>query len=166
MKTIKVKELNRDDFALFGEFAVMIAPPEYHFGDSPVRFYRDILQLHSGGGTMPSFSVCRAEKRPLIIEKAEYHSETGEGILPLDGDVVVHVAPATRPDTVPLDEFRAFRLPQGTMAVLKPGVWHHAPFPLEKDVVNTLIVLPERTYANDCRVVEMEQDDRIKIERQ
>jgi len=163
MKTIKVKELNRDDFALFGEFAAMIGPHEYHFGDSPVRFYRDILQMHVSGRAMPSFSVCRAEKRPLIIEKAEYHSETGEGILPLDGDVVIHVAPATRPDIVPHEEFAAFRVPQGTMAVLKPGVWHHAPFPLEKDIVNTLIVLPERTYANDCRVVELEGDDRAEI---
>jgi ureidoglycolate lyase len=29
---------------------------------------------------------------------------------------------------------------------------------------NVLIVLPERTYANDCAVVELAEADRIKIE--
>ena len=42
------------------------------------------------------------------------------------------------------------------MAVsIRPGVWHHAPFALDTDCANVLILLPERIYANDCTVVEL-----------
>jgi ureidoglycolate lyase len=47
---------------------------------------------------------------------------------------------------------------------LRPGVWHHAPFTCDKEYVNTLIVLPERTYAIDCEVYEIPEEDRVEIE--
>ena len=53
---------------------------------------------------------------------------------------------------------QVFRVPMGTMVVLRPGVWHHAPFTVDDDPANVLIVLPERTYANDCLVVELGED--------
>jgi ureidoglycolate lyase len=46
---------------------------------------------------------------------------------------------------------------------IRPGVWHHAPFVLE-GAANVVIVLPERTYANDCVVVPLEGDSRVRIE--
>jgi ureidoglycolate lyase len=55
-------------------------------------------------------------------------------------------------------------VPKGTMVVLRPGTWHHAPFTLTDEPVNTLIVLPERTYANDCELSELEETDWIRIE--
>ncbi|MCK5328144.1 MAG: ureidoglycolate lyase [Candidatus Latescibacteria bacterium] len=59
---------------------------------------------------------------------------------------------------------RVFRIPKGTMVVLRPGVWHHAPFVVNEPVANVLIILPERTYATDCTVVELEEKERIRIE--
>jgi ureidoglycolate lyase len=98
-----------------------------------------------------------------VIDLTEYHSSTGEGVLPLDADVLIHVAPATPNGIVPLEKFRVFRVPKGTLVILRPGVWHHAPFSLH-GVANVLIVLPERTYANDCTVVELPISDQIRIE--
>ena len=102
----------------------------------------------------------------MIINASEYHNFTGEGMMPLDNDIYFHVGPATVPGAAPpLDDIRVFYAPKGTMIVLRPGVWHHAPFSVNADPVNALIVLPQRTYANDCQVVELPESDWIAVER-
>ena len=94
------------------------------------------------------------------------HSSTGEGVLPLDNDIFIRVGPATPPDTdIPLDEVRVFGVPKGTTVVLRPGVWHHAPLTINDDPANVLILLPERAYANDCKVVTLAEEDWIRVKR-
>ena len=163
MRELKVEELSYETFNAFGQFANMINPDAVKRGAPPVEFYRDMVSLNLGGAHLVSFSVCRVEKRPEVIDVSEYHAATGEGILPLDNDVLIHVAPATKPDELPLEQFRVFRVPKGTFVSLKPGVWHHAPITVNGDAANVLIVLPERAYANDCGVVRLEGDDRLKV---
>lgn len=163
MRKIKVKELSLEGFRNYGYFANMLKPETYGFGEPPIQFFRDILQLYIGN-EVSSFSICQVAKRALIIDKTEFHSSCGEGILPLDGEVLIHCGPATRKGVLPFEEFEVFRVPKGTMVVLKPGVWHHAPFALGKEPVHILIVLPERTYANDCTVVELSKEQRREIE--
>jgi ureidoglycolate lyase len=124
-----------------------------------------MVQQDLGSSTIASFSTCRVEPRELVVDVTEYHTAAGEGILPLDNDVLIHVAPATAADAgVPLDKIVVFRVPQGTMVVLRPGVWHHAPFSPNDKPANVLIVLPERTYANDCKVFQLEEPDKIAID--
>lgn len=154
MKTIE--ELSLEAFAPFGQFAAMLNPQALKIGTPPIEFFRDRVLADMGGAT-PSFSVCRVEPRPLQIDVSEYHSKTSEVLLPLDGDVLMHVGPATPPHVgAPVADFRVFRVPQGTLIALRPGVWHHAPFTLSEKAVNVLVVLPERTYANDCVVETLE----------
>ncbi len=162
MREEKIKELN-DGFSLYGSYARMLNPDGYRFNKPPIEFYRDLLSLKLGGNCIASFSVCRVEKRPLIVDKSEFHSFCGEGILPLDGDILIHVAPASRKGDLPDKEIRIFRVPKGVMVILNPGVWHHAPFAYRQNVVNVLIVLPERTYANDCEVYELPEAKWVKI---
>ncbi|HEY66300.1 MAG TPA: DUF4867 family protein [Caldilineae bacterium] len=164
MRTVKVSELSLESFSPFGFYANLINPDQEKIGAPPIEFFRDMIQQDLGGAPVVSFSVCRVEPRDLVIDVTEYHTATGEGILPLDNDVLIHVGPATPPDEIPLDKIKVFRVPQGTMVVLRPGVWHHAPFTINDAPANVLIVLPERTYANDCEVFELTGDDRIKIE--
>jgi ureidoglycolate lyase len=165
MRTVKVEELSAEAFLPFGFYADMIDPRAERIGDPPVEFYRDMVQQDLGGASIASFSNCRVEQREPVIDVTEYHTAVGEGILPLDGDVLIHVAPATPPgEAAPVGKMRVFRVPQGTLVVLRPAIWHHAPFTLSGDPVNTLIVLPERTYANDCIVQELEEADKIHIE--
>jgi ureidoglycolate lyase len=162
MQTAQVETLEPARFAPFGSYANLIQPVGPQIGASPITFFRDMLPLELAG-TNPSFSVCRVEPRAGVIDVMEYHSSTGEGILPLDGEVIVQVAPATPRDAAfPAEEVRVFRVPKGTMLCLRPGVWHHAPFTLE-GTVNVLIVLPERTYANDCTVLELTATQQIQI---
>jgi ureidoglycolate lyase len=165
MRSVKVEELSAGEFVQYGSFAGLIDPTTEKIGAPPVEFYRDAVQQDLGSATTVSFSTCRVEKRDMVVDVSEYHTSTGEGILPLDNDVLIHVGPATPNGApVPLDKIRVFRVPRGTMVTLKPGVWHHAPITVNDDPANVLIVLPERTYANDCTVVELSGDDRIRVE--
>jgi ureidoglycolate lyase len=162
-QTVYVEALEHSSFATFGVFSRFDQPNGVFIGASPIRFYRDLLPLELGGKN-PMLSICRVEPRVNVIDVMEHHSMTGEGILPLDGDVLVQVAPATPPGSTFLAAtVRVFHVPQGTMLCIRPGVWHHAPFVLGNQPVNVLIVLPERTYANDCTVHEMPVDQRLMI---
>ena len=165
MRTAKVERLGRDGFAPFGEFARMMDPDTEFIGRKPIQFFRDMVPLNLGGATVAGFSVCRVEKRPMVVDVTEYHTGCGEGILPLDADILIHVAPATPTGVVPWDRVRVFRVPKGTFVALKAGVWHHAPFLADAraKAANVLIVLPERTYANDCVVHELKGRERVAI---
>jgi ureidoglycolate lyase len=162
MRNEKVGELSPEKFQPFGSFAPMINPAGAKLGAPPIEFYRDMLSLKVGTPTA-SFSVCRVEKRPMVVDVTEFHSWCGEGILPLDGDILIHVGPATPKGEVPVEKIKIFRVPRGTMVTLNPGVWHHAPFAYKSVAVNVLIVLPERTYANDCIVEKISPIKQIKV---
>jgi ureidoglycolate lyase len=164
MRKITLRELDRDSFGVYGSYGQLIDPKTEKIGREPIEFYRDMVQLSLGSVQTASISVCRVHRRPFVIDTAEYHDGSSEGILPLDGDVVIHVAPATPPGRLPLDRFEAFRVPAGTFVALRPGVWHHAAYALEGEVVNVLIVLPERAYAVDCEVSKISEEDQIEIE--
>ena len=164
MRKASIKDLSAEAFGPYGTFGKMTDPQTARIGSEPVEFYRDILRLDLGGKSIVSFSTCRVRKRPAVVDVAEYHSCCGEGILPLDGDALIHVGIATPTDQIPLDSFKIFHVPAGTMVALHPGVWHHGPFAYGCDTVNVLIVLPERTYANDCVVYQIDPDDQIRID--
>ena len=164
MSTATIKELTLQAFQPYGSFANMLNPQTPFLGEPPIQFFRDMLPLDLGTATTASFSVCRVETRPLVVDVVEYHNTCGEGILPLDGDVLIHVGPATPPGQIPLDSIEIFRVPKGTMVTLRAGVWHYAPFAINADAVNVLIVLPERTYAIDCVVHPLPENKQIVIE--
>ena len=63
-----------------------------------------------------------------------------------------------------LDQTRLFRVSKGTMVKLEPGVIHGAPISVTGDPVNVLILLPERTYSNDCQFTQLEEKDYMQIE--
>ena len=165
MKSIHVQELTLEAFNRYGSFADLVHPNGDITGipGSIIEFYRDRLTLTASSAAM-GISVTKCQKRPLIIEKAEYHDRCCEAFMPLNGDVYVHVAPATPHGVVPYGRFDVFRVPQGTMVILRPGVWHHAPFAIEQDSVSNLCILPERTYATDCTLVVFPEVERMKIE--
>ena len=165
MKTVSVQALSPAAFRPFGAYARLIDPDAERFGEPPVEFFRDLLQLEAGAAGALSFSTCRVEPRERVIDISEYHSHAAEGMLPLDGDMLVHVAPATPPgEGVPVARIAVFRVPLGTLVALRPGVWHHAPFTLTDRPLNVLIALPERTYANDCVVVKLDKAEHVRIE--
>jgi ureidoglycolate lyase len=163
MSSVHSQDLSLEAFQRYGTFTKMIDNPSRPAG-RPVIFTPDMIQMQLGGTSTASFSICRVEPRELVIGFNEYHNQTCEGILPLDGDVLIHVAPAS-PPSMPFqkDRLEVFRVPKGTMVVLRPGVWHGAPYAAGDEAVNVLIVLPERTYANDCEIIRLSEDEQVEI---
>jgi ureidoglycolate lyase len=150
MKQITYKSLSPEGFAKYGSYANMINPVWPKLGAEPIEFFRDMVQSQLGNVPIASFGVCRVVKRPFVMDVSEYHDTCCEIVLPLDGDVLMHAAPAVPEKEFPFDQAEVFRVPRGTIYCLRPGVWHHAPYAIRTEVVNCLIVLPERTYMNDC----------------
>ena len=153
MMNINVEELSLKEFMPFGSYVNLLEPNGEIIGDIPVEFFRDMTDCNLDRKAA-SLSCCRLTPRQLIIDEAEVHSLTEEVTVPLDGDVIVFVGAAT-PKEVPEERLRAFRVPRGTAIVLKAGVWHGAPFPLDNSMVHALVILPERTYINDCTVKQL-----------
>ncbi|AEV28045.1 ureidoglycolate hydrolase [Sphaerochaeta pleomorpha str. Grapes] len=158
MKTIKAKQLSKEAFNEYGSFYNLLEPRGHNLG----TFYHDHVLFPVAGNKVVGFSalVC-AKGEKMVISAAEYHNTTGEMILSLDGDVIVHVAP---PSTKPVPELtEAFYVPAGTLVKLNAGVWHLAPFAVNTEVTHLMIALPERTYMNDCVVVEYPLEDQIEV---
>ena len=152
MKQIKAKPITAENFKEFGSFTDLMNPEGFSLGD----FYQDRLKMHCSGNLQTAFSPLLIRKpEKMVVSSAEYHNYTQEGVLCLDDDVVVHVAPAGKEAVPELTE--AFLVPQGTMVLLNTGVWHF------KELAHVLIVLPERTYFNDCVVVDYPEEQWVEI---
>ena len=163
MKQIAYQELSPEAFGTFGSYAAMIDPATVRIGAPPIEFYRDMVQADLGAAHTGSFGVCRVAERPYVINVSEYHNGCPEVVLPLDGDVLIHVAPAVPEKEFPFDSAAAFRVPRGTLVVLRPGVWHHGPFTIDTPVTNCLVMLPERTYMIDCAFFDFPKSKWIRI---
>jgi len=168
MRELKYKALSTAAFGIYGSYAAMISPEKNEpgsikIGAAPIEFFRDMLQSGLGSDCVVSFGVCRVARRPFVIDASEYHDTSCEAMMPIDGDVLVHVAPAVPDDRFPGELAEAFLVPKGTMVVTRPGVWHHGPFTLGAESVSCLIALPERLYQRDCHSVALEGENRISI---
>jgi len=162
MRKIKVEQLTAEAFKDFGSYANFLEPSGPKIGAPPVEFYRDMLiQSFDITGSI-SYSVCTIRPRPFYINETENHYCSGEAMMPMDGNVVMHFSPASKEPCY--DNFRVFYVPKGTMVIMRPGVWHHAPYVLESKPVNLLVGLPEMTYIKDCYAFELEEENRIEIE--
>ena len=162
MKKIKAVKINREDFAPFGTYYDMANPDGYALCGAIHKFYPDRITADGDHrlGISP-LVVNRPEK--MVITQQEYHNNSWEIIFPLDDDMILHVAPAS--GGVPVNDYvKAFIVPKNTMVKLNTAIWHLAPLPVNNDKLTALIVLPERTYATDCIVVDLKEDEQFEIE--
>lgn len=163
MRKVGIRRLTPEAFAPYGSYASIMEPQGCHLGTPPVTFYRDMTQQYLGSTNTVSFSTCVVNEREWVIDCAEYHNYTCEAILVLDGDYLMHVAPAMPEGGDPADEIEVFLIPKGTMMVTRPGVWHQAGFPYRCKAVHILCCLPERAYVNDCVVVNIPEEKKIQV---
>lgn len=163
MREIGIKRLTKERFEPYGSYASILEPSGEFFGEEPVVFYRDMVQQSLGFATQASYSACVVNQRENIITNAEAHDACHETILCLDGDYLMHVAPATLDKEVPCDKIEVFLIPKGTLVNVKAGVWHQAGFPYRCDRVHILCVLPERTYQRDCYCFDIPREHQIAV---
>lgn len=162
MRTIKAVPITVENFRPYGSFASMLDPKGNCFpGDN--TFYPDQVELNVQGGKPITFSPLVVKKpERMIVSQAEYHNYTGEGVMVLDDDAIIHVAPPSNHVIVP-EKTEAFIVPKGTLVKLNTGVWHLAALPVHNDVLHVMIILPERVYANDCTVCDYPEDRQVEI---
>lgn len=164
MKTIKAQPLTIEDFAPFGTFVNLLDPKGFSIGDEFSQFYPDFVRMTTKPGEELAFSVSHVKYRETnLVDAVEYHTHTGEALLPMDGDMLLHVAPPTN-GVVRVDLTNAFYVPKGTLVVLKTAAWHSAPLAAQPGEMNVMILLPERVYMNDCIVVPLEEKDQFVVE--
>lgn len=159
MNKIKAIPITTESFAPYGSFTSILNPTGNHLGD----FYHDQVILPVSGAMPVAFSPLVIQKpEKMIVTAAEYHNTTGEGIVLMDDDAVIHVAP---PSNHPVPELTAaFIVPKGTLVKLNIGVWHMGAIPVHVSELHVLIILPERIYKNDCTVVEYDLSQQLEIE--
>lgn len=157
MRTVTVKALSAESFNKYGSYADFLHPAGERLGD----FFRDPVLMTTSGRMPVAFSPLAVYKREMIVKSAEYHDYTPEVSMCIDDDVIVHLAPAGN-DPCP-EKTEAFLVPKGTLLCINPGVWHMAAFPVNMEEAHILIALPERTYHNDCTVVDYPENQWIRI---
>lgn len=160
MRQVKAVKITAENFAPFGSFCPMCEPSGYPLEGEIHKFYPDRVSGSIVGSI--GFSPIEVKKDDRIIKAAEYHTTTWEGILPINDDMILHVAPASAGTPVP-ELAQAFIVPKGCMVKINTAIWHLAPLPVAEEVLHAMIILPECTYANDCTVVDMEEKDWFQI---
>ena len=161
MRTIKVEPLTNEAFAPFGQFYTMEDPKGYALCGALHRFFPDRLVADSDHrvGYSPIL-VKKPEK--MVITQQEYHTTTWEMILPLNDDMILHVAPASAGTPV-TEHAKAFLVPKHTLVKMNTAIWHLAPLPANEAELAAMIILPECTYANDCTVVDLTPEQQFEI---
>jgi ureidoglycolate lyase len=161
MKTIKAVPITNEAFAPFGQFYQMDAPKGYALCGELHSFFPDRLVADSQHRVGYSPILVKKPQR-MVITQQEYHTTTWEMILPLNDDMILHVAPASA--GTPVTEYaQAFLVPKNTLVKMNAAIWHLAPLPANKEQLTAMIILPECTYANDCTVVDLKPEEQFEI---
>ena len=163
MKTIKVEKLTHESFAPFGTFYDLTNPSGHSLDGEIHKFFPDRVTAYHQGEV--AFSPLLVKKPDVMkVTQIEYHSHTCELILPINDDVILHLAEPSggKPIT---DKTKAFLIPKNTLVKLKACIWHMAPLPVNEEQLTALIILPQCTYMNDCIVVDLKEDEQFIIEK-
>ena len=99
MREVKAVKINAADFAPYGTFCNMTEPEGYPLQGEIHQIYPDRISGTSMGSI--AFSPIAVRKDERIIKAAEYHTTTWEGIVALNDDMIIHVAPASGGVPVP-----------------------------------------------------------------
>ena len=115
MKKIKAEAITHENFAPFGQFYTMDKPQGYGLCGELHTFYPDRITADCNHRVGYSPLTVKNPDR-MIITQQEYHTSTWEMILPLNDDMILHVALASAGK--PVTEYaKAFIVPANTIRV-------------------------------------------------
>ena len=161
MRTIQAEPITIEGFAPFGQFYSMTDPQDYALCGELHRFFPD--RLTGDSEHRLGFSPILVKKpEKMVITAVEYHTTTWEMIMPLNDNMILHVAPPSAGTPV-THLTKAFIVPKNTLVKMNAAIWHLAPLPAKADELAAMIVLPECTYANDCTVVDLKPEEQFEI---
>lgn len=164
MRTIKLEPISRQAFSEFGVYYSFQEPSGFALKGEHHLFYPDRLQAWAKE-ELGFSAICVKRPDRYWIKEVEYHTRTWEMIMPLNDDMIIHVAPPSGPEVIS-ELTRAFLVPKGTLVKINTAVWHLAPLPAHKEELNAVIILPVCTYRNDCTVVSLSEEEQFEITKQ
>jgi len=104
----------------------------------------------------PEVGFLTVHRRERSFSQIERHTETAELLVVLDGAVDVPCAPATPMAPAPeVQDVQVFRVPAGAAVYFPKGGWHWAPFPVDRDRVNIVVVFKNNTSQEDLQIVDL-----------
>ena len=161
MRQIHIEPLTHEAFAPFGQFYAMEQPQGHALCGELHRFFPD--RINADSTHRVGYSPILVKKpAKMVITQQEYHTTTWEMILPMNDDMILHVAPASAGIPV-TEQAKAFLVPKHTLVKMNAAIWHLAPLPANAEELAAMIILPECTYANDCTVVDLTPEQQFEI---
>ena len=134
MYTIKAKQLTAEAFRKYGTYQNLLDNEEMKKNSIfPENFFADLVTLDFGTSTLPTISICHVKKQEKnIVAFLEAHKFTCEGLLPLDGDVIIFVG-SPMGDKFSVENLEAFYVPKGTFVKLNPLIVHGTQYPVNSE---------------------------------
>lgn len=125
---IRVEPISAAAFAPFGRVLAMAEPglPDANIVRTDGPGWSDAYTRDPLLATNASLGMTRSGGTPFEVRQMERHPNTEEALFCAEAPIVLVVAaagPEANPDASAL---RAFSIPPGTVAVMKPGTWHDA----------------------------------------
>jgi ureidoglycolate lyase len=146
---LPVKQASAQSFAAYGTFVAASEGAPFE-GGSAAAYKEKVGVLDTGGRT--SVGVLNLKARESEFHELERHVATPELLVMVKGDVVFPVAPANQPESAPdAAALEAFRVNQGEAVIMRPGVWHGLPFPLQAEAT-VLVIFKEGTPDQDFQL--------------
>lgn len=161
MRIVNIEKLSKEAFAPFGSYYDFENPEGHALTGELHKFFPDRLS-ESYTGRLGFSPILVKKPEEMIISAIEYHTTTPEIILPLNDDMILHVSPASAGTPV-VDQTRAFCIPRNTLVKINTAIWHLAPLPVNEEELKAIIILPECTYMNDIKVVELKEEEQFII---
>lgn len=163
MYTIKAQKLTPEAFRKYGVYQDLLDNEALKQSSIfPQNFFADVVTLDFGNTNLPTISVCHVKKTPRnIISFLEAHKFTCEGLLPLDGDVIIFVGTDAR--NFNSKDLEAFYVPKGTFVKLNPLIVHGTQYAVNEEEVHIVCMLPGRTFANDIIPHPLPEDEKVEI---
>ena len=161
---LTVQSLTAAAFAPFGSvLARPTAAPTAELSQGELRYWADVVTVPDLGGPI-GLGYATLAVRPFVQTCAEQHVHSPEVLQPMGGDMIVVVGPPTPAGELPpLDRFAAFRVAHDQAVVLKPGVWHYAPFAIDRPMAFT-VLLKAGTNRDDAIFAEFPKGEVIELE--
>lgn len=151
---IAIEALTAEAFAPYGR--VIERPARARDAEGPGwRWWAETALL---GGDGRPFGVGYLDLSPAErrFDWAERHMRTQEAVIATSSDLLLYVGPPEHPDEpgrLPaLERFRVFEIPAGSGVVMDRGVWHGAPFTVDRAAPAIVLIL-EGTGRTDVTVV-------------
>lgn len=151
---LKAETLTPEAFAPYGRTIARPERPSDAHGPGWEWWAETVLL--AGDGRSQGVGYLDLTPGQATFDWAERHMRTQEAIIATSSDLFAYVAPADHPeepDRLPaMERFRAFRVPAGSGVVMDRGVWHGAPFAVDRSS-SAIVLILEGTGRTDVTVV-------------